>query len=100
MKNIIHIDVDSFFRSGYKTLSWSLEKEGSIGSRQQESQTEENDMREAVKTHIINITKAIAEKGDLIDFEISLIFSREMEEKQRNLFTELFNEYNTRDERT
>lgn len=101
MKNTIKIDVASFFQSDYQRLAWSTREDHSAGvSLQEDSITKKVDIREAVKDHVINITNAIAQKGDLIDFDISLAFSADVNEKHRKLFMEIFNDYNTRDEGT
>lgn len=102
MNNIINIDAASFFQSDYGNLSWSIEDpdNGLSTAAFKDSVTDKVDIREAIKAHIINITNALPEKSDLIDYEISLSFSPDIGETQRKLFTEIFNEYNTRDERT
>lgn len=103
MKSIIEIDAQSFFRSNYERLSWSIKEETDNGtnvSLQEDSVTDKEDIREALQNHIYNISNAIAHNGDLIDFEITLSFAEDMDEAQKEEFTTLVNEFNTRDEST
>lgn len=101
MKNKIDIDVTSFYQSGYKELSWTIMEQsddGTVSSLKQKSVADQSDIHEAIKNHMDNITTAIQEKGDLMDYELTLVFDNQSDDDQKEQFTEIFNEYNTRDE--
>ncbi len=101
MKNMIDIDATSFFRSTYKKLYWSLKEQyadSATISTQKSSDSRATDPKEALKEHINNIASSIS--GRLIDYEITLLFDQTIGDREKELFTDIFNEYNTKDEST
>lgn len=98
---MIDIDATSFFRSTYKKLYWSLKEESADSTTivaQKSSDSRATDPKEALKEHINNIASSIS--GRLIDYEISLLFDQTVGDREKALFTNIFNDYNTKDEST
>lgn len=101
MKSTINIDVASFYHSEYRALKWALKDQTKNESEiaiKDESTTDKREIREAVEDHIDHITAALPENRKFIDYEITLSFDPDFDEKQKAEFTEIFNEFNTRDE--
>jgi len=101
MKSTINIDVTSFYHSEFQRLKWSLKdrtKNESVIAIEEESVTGKREIREAIEDHIDHITAALPENRHFNDYEITLSFSPDVEEKQKEEFTDIFNEFNTRDE--
>lgn len=101
MKSTINIDATSFYHSDYRQLKWTLKdqtKNESVIEIKEESTTDKREIKEAVEDHIDQITAALPENRKFIDYEITLSFSPDVDEKQKAEFTEIFNEFNTRDE--
>lgn len=101
MKRTIDIDAASFFQSGYKRLNWTKTEQtdhGPMTSVKEESVTHADDLREAIKDHLTNITSAIQGIGNFVEYETTLSFGDQIEEDKKDQFTQIFNEYNTRDE--
>ncbi|TJZ62884.1 hypothetical protein FAZ15_00830 [Sphingobacterium olei] len=100
MKSIINIDVPSFYRSNYKILSWTIAEltdNGTTTSVQEDSVTDKEDIKEAIKDHIDNIIVVIQENGDLVDYEVKLS-SNLVEPNSKAQFNEVFHEYYTGDQ--
>lgn len=101
MNRMIDIDVTSFFESEYKRLSWTIKEQnnnGATNSVQHDSVTETKDIREAIKHHLDHISAAIQGNGDVMEYEFTLSFKESLQDEDKNRFTEIFNEYNTREE--
>lgn len=101
MKSTIHIDVTSFYRSEFQRLKWTLNDQTeneSVIAMEDESVTSKREIREAIEDHIDHITAALPENRHFNDYEITLSFSPHFEDKQKEEFTDIFNEFNTRDE--
>lgn len=101
MKSTIDIDVTSFYHSEFKRLKWALKDQTeneSVIAIEDESLTDEREMRDAIEDHIDHITAALPENRNFNDYEVTLSFSPRFEDKQKAEFTDIFNEFNTRDE--
>jgi hypothetical protein len=100
MKSIINIDVPSFYQSNYKILSWTIAEltdNGTTTSVQEDSVTDKEDIKEAIKDHIDNIIVVIQENGDLVDYEVKLS-SNLIEPNRKAQFNEIFYKYYTGDQ--
>lgn len=101
MKSTISIDVTSFYRSEFQRLKWFLKDQTENDSEiaiKEESVTDKREIREAIEDHIDHITASLPEKRGFTDYEITLSFNPHISDKQKAEFTEIFNEFNTRDE--
>jgi hypothetical protein len=100
MKKMIDIDASSFYQSGFRRLTWAITDQndnGTMYSDQHESVSNQEDPHDAMGDHIDHISMAIR-PNDLMDYELTLLYGDDIEEEKKQQFTELINEYNTRDE--
>lgn len=99
MRKKINIDVASFYKSEYKQLSWHIDGGSESGTSTLESQqTTETSISKAVEKHLQQIGKSLPESNSLSDYEMSLSFSEDLDDQQKDVFTAAFNDSNTRDE--
>lgn len=99
MKKQIKIDVASFYLSDFKELSWHIEGgSGSDTSTLEGQQSSEKAISQAVEKHLQQIGKSLPASDSLSDYEMSLAFSEDLTEQQKEDFTAAFNDSNTRDE--
>jgi hypothetical protein len=99
MKKQIKIDVASFYQSDFKELTWHIEGGSGSGTSTLEGhQTSEKAISEAVEKHLKQIGKSLPASDSLSDYEMSLSFSEDLTEQQKEDFTAAFNDSNTRDE--
>lgn len=101
MKRTLNIDVTSFYQTQFKRLKWTLSDETENGTEiaiEEESTTDKTEIREAIEDHIDYIAAALPEGRLLSDYEATLSFDPQIEERRKEEFTTIFNEFNTRDE--
>ncbi|WP_146113661.1 hypothetical protein [Sphingobacterium gobiense] len=101
MKRTLNIDVTSFYQTQFKRLKWALNDQTDNGTEiaiEDESTTDKSEIREAVEDHIDYIAAALPEGRLVSDYEAILSFDSQIEERQKEEFTTIFNEFNTRDE--
>lgn len=101
MRNLIEIDGTSFYTSHYQRLSWSirsLDDTRKTAEKQQDSKSNATDAREAMRDHLAQITGGLQQQRGLVDYEVALEFPDPITGAQKEEFTTLFNEFNTRDE--
>ncbi|WP_166333762.1 hypothetical protein [Sphingobacterium chungjuense] len=99
MKKQIKIDVASFYQSDFKELAWHIEGGSESGTSTLEGQhTSEKAISQVVQKHLQQIGKSLPASDNLSDYEMSLSFSEDLKEQQKEDFTAAFNDSNTRDE--
>src|SRR5690606_5106462 len=101
MRNLIEIDGASFFESHYKSLAWSIRSQDeteSSAEKQEDSKSKAKNAREAMREHLEHITENLEKERGLVDYEVALEFTAQISDAQKEEFTKLFNEFNTRDE--
>ena len=101
MRNLIEIDGTSFYDSHYKRLAWAIRSQDnteSAAEKQEDSKSNANSAREAMREHLAHITKNLEKERGLVDYEVALEFSAQVSDAQKEEFTRLFNEFNTREE--
>ena len=101
MRSTLDIDVTSFYKTQFKRLKWALndqtENETEIAI-EEESVTDKSEIRGAIEDHIDHITAALPEGRVLNDYEVTISFDPDIDDRHKAEFTTIFNEFNTRDE--
>lgn len=101
MRHLIAIDGASFFESHYKRIAWSIRSQDhteSAAEKQEDSKSKAGNAREAMREHLAHITEHLEKERGLVDYEVALEFTAQTSDAQKEEFTRLFNEFNTRDE--
>src|SRR5690606_2213200 len=101
MRYLIEIDGASFYDSHYKKLSWSIRSQDEPekpSENQQETKSTAADPRQAMRDHLAQLTERLETDRGLVDYEVAVEFTADITDRQKEEFTRLFNEVNTREE--
>ncbi len=101
MKSTLNINATSFYQTQFKQLKWALNDQTENSTEiaiAEESVTDKSDIREAIEEHMDHIAATLPEGRVLNDYEVTVSFDPDIDDRQKAEFTTIFNEFNTRDE--
>lgn len=101
MRYLIEIDGASFYDTHYKKLRWSIRSQDQPekpSENQLETKSNAADPRQAMRDHLAQLTERLETERGLVDYEVALEFTADITDRQKEEFTRLFNEFNTREE--